>query len=120
MTHTREIRADEWKAYFDSFSKKFLFDSIPESAEIEVISPSLGVQEEAHQGRLLGLTYDDKDQTLEVSLDKLNHRIRKPQRIWTEEEDNGFLRSVEVECPNEQKEILQFRQVGLQKRVMAP
>jgi hypothetical protein len=82
---TREITREEWKPYFDDFSRD-LADLI---ATVEVDGPSVGAQIEAERPRLTGISYDDRDDILVIGLDNsgeigedLEHVISSPQRIY--------------------------------------
>jgi hypothetical protein len=61
----RKLDRKEWKNCFDRISQEI--DA--REAEIEVVSLALGEQIDAEWLPLLGITYDPKDNILEVALD---------------------------------------------------
>ncbi len=87
----RKLEKSEWHPYFDRIARGLL----GKRAEIEVASLELGDQVEAEWIPLLGVTYDQKDDLLEISLDGLDHLIPKPRQIFVDE-DAGGLTSFEV------------------------
>lgn len=109
MASTKQIPRDQWKNYFDAFTKKHLRDDLPESVTVELVSPELGGQVQAEGARLRGISYDPKNGALEVYLDKVDARAHNPKEIWVEEDDDGFLPSVEIVRGDGTKEILTIR-----------
>jgi hypothetical protein len=88
---SRKLPNTAWQAYFDAMSKAM--DGT--QAEIEVASLGLGDQIEAEWVGLDGITYDPKDDLLEIILGDLDHLIHKPREIWVDEA--GFsLQSLEA------------------------
>jgi len=59
-------------------------------AEIEVTSLDLGDQIVAEWVPVFGITYDSKDDLLDVALDRANHLIRHPRDLVVEEAPGGF------------------------------
>ncbi len=98
-----------WALYFDSFSKKFLKDDQPEYAEIRVLSKDIGVQPETQWTLLKGISYDPKGDVLDVSVDKLNRIILHPTEIYVDEEEDGWLTSIEVVERDGTKDIIEIR-----------
>jgi hypothetical protein len=69
-----------WKPYFEAMSDVL----IGKRAELEVATLDLGDQIVAERLPLLGITYDTKDDVVDVSLggeNQLNHLIRHPTQI---------------------------------------
>jgi uncharacterized protein DUF5335 len=87
----RKLDKTQWHPYLDHLTKSL----IGKSAEIEVASLALGDQIEAKQLPLLGITYDPKDDVLEVLLDGVDHMIHHPRELYLDEEA-GELTSLEV------------------------
>ncbi|QXD13768.1 DUF5335 domain-containing protein [Rhodocaloribacter litoris] len=113
MATTKQLPREQWKEYFDTFTKNFLRDPNPEAAVIELVSPELGDQVEADHVRVIGVTYDHKDNVLEVALEDLDHLIYNPKEIWVLEEDNGFVSSIEVVRDDDTREIIRLQSVGI-------
>jgi len=76
----QKIDKSEWRVFFDLLSKGL----VGTRAEIEVASLSLGDQIEAEWLPLLGITYDPKDDLLEIALEGVDHLINHPTEIWAD------------------------------------
>jgi hypothetical protein len=109
MSVTAKIPQDRLAAYFEDFTKRFLRDDAPESADVEVLEPAIGAQYVARGARLKGVTYDPRANALEVELDSGNHRVYEPREVWTIEEDDGFVSAIEIVRPDSSKEIVSLR-----------
>ena len=79
----RRLERPEWRPFFDVISK--LLEA--KVAEVEVASLDLGDQTQAEWLPLLGITYDPRDDVVDIALDGLDHMIRKPR----ETSPNGHL-----------------------------
>jgi hypothetical protein len=86
MSQWVEVPPPEWREFFDRMSKGLL----GKWAEIEVASLDLGDQIVAAWIPLLGITYDSRDDLLDVALDRANHLIRRPREILVEESQAGL------------------------------
>jgi hypothetical protein len=100
----RKLDKKEWQPFFDRVSK--IMEG--KQAEIEVASLALGDQVEAEWPPLLGVTYDPKDDILEVVLEGIDHLIRKPREIYV---DGGpiELSGLEVIDADGLKQIVKLR-----------
>ena len=87
----KQFEKSQWRTYFDRMSKAL----VGKRAEIEVASLKLGDQIEAEWLPLLGISYDPKDDIIEIALEGVDHLIPKPREVYVEE--NGLeLSSLEV------------------------
>ena|SRR5579872_5266573 len=86
----RKLEKAEWQPFFDFLSK--LLES--KRAEVEVASLNLGDQTEAEWLPLLGISYDHRDDLVDVALDGVDHMIRKPREIYL---DNGAAEMTSIE-----------------------
>lgn len=109
---TRQIPRQEWKDYFERFTRKHLADDLPEAVTIEVLSPTIGDQFEARAARLLGLAYDPQRNTFEVLLEDLDHLVFEPAEIWVIETDGDFISTLELVRPDGTKEIIYVYRSG--------
>jgi hypothetical protein len=78
----KQLEKSQWRAYFDRMSKTL----VGKRAEIEVASLKLGDQIEAEWLPLLGISYDPKNDIIEIALEGVDHLIHKPREIYVEQE----------------------------------
>ncbi len=109
MTTTVQLPRQQWKDYFDRFTKKYLRDDRPEAATIELLSPLLGDQFEVDRVQLLGISYDPKSDVLEVLLENLDHLVFQPKEISAIEEKDGFVSGIKIVRGDGTKEVLTIR-----------
>ena len=110
---TQEIPRDEWKIFFDTFSRQhegWL-------ATLEVLATDIGAQQEAHDLPLEGITAaskDDKSQEITINLgktaeDHVTHTISQPTRVWLDQTSAGANAALEIESADEVRTLLRFR-----------
>jgi hypothetical protein len=110
---TKEIPRDEWKTFFDTFSRQhegWL-------ATLEVLGSVIGAQQEARYLPLEGITATSKDtvrDTIAISLgktqeDHVTHTITEPTRVWLEQTSEGANAALEIESADQVKTLLRFR-----------
>jgi hypothetical protein len=85
MTRSRTIPKAEWRTFFDGLSAEV----IGKRAEIEAASLDIGDQIVAEWLPLHGITYDSRDDRIDIALAGLNHVILHPQQILIEEDESG-------------------------------
>ena len=100
----RKLEKSQWRPFLDAVSK--LLDA--KEAEIEVGSLDLGEQVQAEWLPLIGITYDPKDDLVEVALEGLDHMIRRPREIYLES-DAGTLTSIEIVDADGVKQIVKLK-----------
>jgi hypothetical protein len=100
----RKLDKAQWRAFFDGLSKVLE----GKQAEIEVASLAFGHQVEAEWLPFLGITYDPKDDLVEVVLEGLDHMIRKPSEIYVEN-GAGALASIEIVDADGVKQVIKLR-----------
>jgi Family of unknown function (DUF5335) len=100
----RKLDKEEWRPFFDGLSKVLQ----GERAEIEVVSLALGDQVEAEWLLFFGITYDPKDDIVEIALDGIDHVIEKPREAYVDG-DNGFF-SMEIVDVNGAHQIVKLRE----------
>jgi hypothetical protein len=101
----QKIDKPDWRAFFEWLSQGLL----GARAEIEVASLDLGDQIEAEWLPLLGITYDDKNDVLEVALEGVDHLIYGPREVWADP-NVGELMSFEVIDDRGVSQIIKLRQ----------
>ena len=113
MATTMKVEADRLEAYFGVFTKHFLRDDSLQAADVEVLSSELGDQFVAEGAHLTGITYDPRTRALEFYFESGDHRVYEPKEVWVEEEEDGFVRAIEVVRPDGTKEVVRLRRLGL-------
>jgi hypothetical protein len=104
MSALRSVPKTEWRSFFDRMSQALL----GKWAEIEVAAMDLGNIIVAEWIPMLGITYESRDDVLDVALDRANHLIRHPKEIVVEEDATG-LRSVAVLDGEGARQIVHLR-----------
>lgn len=104
----RQLPREEWSEYFDSFSKAKDVAHRVDYAEIRIFSPEIGAQPQTSWLPLDGLTYDRKDDRLDVFVKGIDHLITHPKAIFVDE-SNGRLDSIEVSRDNGSYEVIELR-----------
>jgi Family of unknown function (DUF5335) len=100
----RTLAKSEWQSYCDRISKGLT----GKRAEIEVTGLTLGDQIAANSLPLLGITFDSKDDVLEIALEGLDHLIQKPRAISADDSPTGLM-SMEVVDSDGWRQILKLR-----------
>ncbi len=95
MATMKTLPKQSWKTYFDEMSHVLAGRQV----DVEVASLDMGDQVVADALPLLGITYDDSDDLVDVSLGGLNHLIRHPTQVELTEED-GRLRRLAFTTPD--------------------
>ena len=101
---TRKLDKKLWRTFFDRVTAMLE----GKQAEIEVASLRLGDQVEAKWLPLLGITYDPKDDIVEVTLEGMDHLIPKPREIYVEDGAEGIV-ALEIADGDDEKQILKLR-----------
>jgi len=100
----QKIEKDKWRSFLDGLSR-----ILPaKEAEIEVASLDIGDQIEAEWLPLLGLTYDPKNDVVEVALDGLDHLIHHPRELYIEN-GAGTMTSLEIVDDEGVSQIVKLR-----------
>ena len=83
----KSLAPAEWQGYFKSLVKTLGGKRV----RIEVVGVTLGDQVLTSSSQLLGMTYEAKKNTLEISLDGLDHIINCPKMISIREDDGALV-----------------------------
>jgi uncharacterized protein DUF5335 len=86
-----KLEKSQWRGYFDRVSKAL----VSKRAEIEVASLKLGDRIEAEWLPLLGISYDPKNDVIDIALEGLTHLIHEPREVYIEQ-DGLELSALEV------------------------
>jgi hypothetical protein len=116
MGVTRQLPKNEWKTYFDRYTREHLSSAedsdVHEVAIVEVLLPKLGDQFEVTFEPLLGMTYDPKSNAFELVLRDIDHLVFRPAEIAVIENDDGFISELEIVRADDVKEIVHLRRSG--------
>ncbi len=104
MATSRTLDRSEWRSFFDGMSDAVLGKRI----EVEAAALDLGDQIVAEWVPLLGITYDSRDDLLNVSLTGLDHIIRRPKEIYVQEGAKG-LETVALVSEDGVKHVLRLK-----------
>lgn len=104
-----KINRAQWSTYFDAFSKKLIRNHRVDYAEIRVFSADIGAQQQTRWLPLEGITFDAKNDLLEVMVENLDHLVLHPEEIYVDEADDGILASFEVLRRDGTREIIELR-----------
>jgi len=105
----RKINKADWPKYFNDYFLKFLKDKQPEYVELRVLSKDSGSQPEIEWTPLRGISYDPRNDLLDLSVDKLDHLIYHPVEIYVDDEEDGMINSMEITKKEGDKEIIEVR-----------
>jgi len=102
---TINLKRERWQGYFESVSGSLE----GKQAFVEVAGLPLGDQVAAEWIPLQGITYDHKDDIVDLSLGDLDHIIRRPTAIHVLTEGSG-VRSIEVVDAEGMQHIVRLRE----------
>ena len=83
----QQIEKYMWRPFFDSLTKSLA----GRSAEVEVASLDLGNQIAAQWTPLIGISYDPRDDIVDVALEGIDHRVRSPRGIFVDFDAGGLV-----------------------------
>lgn len=99
----RVLAKPEWQSYCDRISKGL----VGKRAQIEVTGLQLGDQIAAKWLPLLGITYDPKNDLVEIALQGFDHLIHGPRSIFVDDGPDG-LTSMEIVDPDQRRQIIRL------------
>ena len=82
-----QIDRAQWGPFLDNLTRIL----VGKQAEIEVAALDLGDQIEAEWAPLIGITYDEKDDLIEIALEQLDHLIRSPRSVFVDQGAGGLI-----------------------------
>jgi hypothetical protein len=100
-----QIDRTRWAPFFDNLTKSL----IGKQAEIEVASLDLGDQIEAEWAPLIGITYDRKDDLIEIALEELDHLIRSPRDVFVDYGVGGAIVAIAIDDGDGNREIVRLK-----------
>jgi hypothetical protein len=94
MSTLRNVPKPEWPSFLGTVSKALL----GKRAEVEVAGLDLGDQIVAEWIPIIGVTYDGKDDLVDVALDSGSHLIRQPRQMAVQETSSGVERIAVIDA----------------------
>ncbi|WP_323139758.1 DUF5335 family protein [Massilia phyllosphaerae] len=103
---TTKLDKAAWQTTFDQLSKSLL---VGKQVEIEVTGLHIGDQIEQEWIQLLGMSYDPKNDLIQILVEGLDHLIPKPREVWIDHGPIG-LASMEVIGDDDMRQIIRLRE----------
>jgi hypothetical protein len=115
---TREIVQDEWKGFFDSFSRQHDGWIV----KLDVLGAEIGAQHEVVESPLIGVTSDvPNERRVHVHVGRgsehVTHTINDVVHVRLEQSDEGADAALQIEAGDGTTTLLQFRTVALPETV---
>jgi hypothetical protein len=101
MNTTRALQSPEWQAYFDEISKSLA----GERALVEIEGLAFGDRTQARCLPLIGITYDSRDDILEIAMEGLDHLIYRPRQIVVSEGAEGLERLDIIDSDDQKQNV---------------
>lgn len=100
-----KLQNTQWTEYLNRVSRA----ANGKQVEVEVAGPQGGMQTEVRWAPLNGITYDPKDDLVDISAGSLGDIIEHPREIYVDYQDDG-LHALEVVDAEGNHEILKLKQ----------
>ncbi len=101
---TRQLDRSQWQPYFDDINHRLEATQV----DLEVSGHDLGVQTEAYDITLIGLSYDPRDDAFSIVTEELEHRVVHPKQISVREDADG-LTALEIIDREEHRHVARLR-----------
>ena len=82
----RKLDKSEWHAYCDRLSR----DLVGSRSRTATVSLAVNHDAVAERVPLLGIAYEPKKDHFEITLQDLDHRVRRPQTLYVDEGPRGI------------------------------
>ena len=103
---TVKLEKAAWQTTLALMSKTEL---VGKQVEIEVAGLAIGDQIEQDWIPLLGISYDPRNDLIEILVEGLDHLIRNPREVWVEHGVAGLV-SMEVVDTDDVRQIIRLRE----------
>ena len=100
-----EIDRDNWAPFLDSITNSLTRTQ----AEVEVVSLDLGDQIEAVWTPLIGITYDRKNDLIEIALEELDHLVRSPRQVFVDYGVGKVVAAIEIIDGDGNRQIIKLK-----------
>ena len=99
------IELSQWARLLDAVTNSLT----GKQADIEVVSLDLGDQIAAEWAPLIGITYDRKNDLIEIALEGLDHMIHSPRELFIDYAVGDAVAAIEVVDADENRQIVRFK-----------
>jgi hypothetical protein len=99
-----QVDKSHWKTFFDTLTRTL----VGKRAEVEVAALDLGDQIEAEWAPLIGISYDPKDDLIEVALESFDHLILEPREVYVDYNVGGVI-GLEVIDAGDVRQIVKLK-----------
>ncbi|EPE96826.1 DUF5335 family protein [Rhizobium grahamii] len=93
----------DWPAYFSELHKEVEGKEV----KIEILGQTLGDQVLVRSAKLIGATYEPKEDALEISVKGITHVVDRPQKISILQE-NGSIVAIDVIDIGDRHQLMTF------------
>lgn len=102
---TQKLSDSQWQDYFERISRA----AMDKPVEVEVAGPRGGRHVEMRWLPLIGVTYDHKDDIIDIATDPLTDIIENPREVLLDMQDDG-LHGMEVVDAEGNHEIIKLKE----------
>ncbi|HEY9676054.1 MAG TPA: DUF5335 family protein [Waterburya sp.] len=110
MSINKQIPADQWVEFFDTFTN----GNRGRLIDLEVVDREVGDETLVKERPLLSLIYDPvnkgNDLTIEIGREQVSygHTIDAPKEVWQEQDDKGNVVALEIKADDENQAIVRL------------
>jgi hypothetical protein len=101
MNIGRQLPISEWQVYFDQLSKAL----VGKWALVEIEGLIFGDRVQARCLPLIGITYDFRDDILEIAMEGIDHLIHHPREILVSEGAEGLERLDVIDSARQKQNV---------------
>ncbi|MCB0719501.1 MAG: DUF5335 family protein [Bacteroidetes bacterium] len=105
----KKIDKGEWMSFFSALAQDHRRRKQVDYAEVRIMSREIGVQKEVSWLPLIGITYDQRNDVIDLSVENMNHMIQHPKEVFVDDGGNGHVRSIEVMRNDGIVELIEIR-----------
>jgi hypothetical protein len=116
MNISQQLPMSDWQIYFDRISKALL----GERALVEIEDLTFGDRIQARCLPLIGITYDPKDDILEIAMEGIDHLIHHPREIVVSEGSEGLERLDVTDSTRKKQKVRLVKPLRYMRRTVPP
>ena len=120
MSVTAMIPRERLAGYFEAHTRRFLSAGPPERVALEVVETAWGSSWPPRAARLLGITFDERIDAIELRLDSGERRVYATREVWTLEGPDGCIAAIQILCPDDSRHVVCLKRVELHDHESEP